>query len=97
MNESAIDSLQNGIAAVFANHFFKGQHTIFTRVCVLIVNVPLMIIALQGGARGEGGKGERGPGGGGGGGVCGRRREFPLRLQVLVGGHMPACLPAAAA
>ncbi|EFJ52719.1 hypothetical protein VOLCADRAFT_115669, partial [Volvox carteri f. nagariensis] len=48
MNESAIDSIQNGITAVLAQHFFKGQHTVFPRLVTVCVNIPLIIIALQG-------------------------------------------------
>ncbi|GFR42610.1 hypothetical protein Agub_g3541 [Astrephomene gubernaculifera] len=48
MNESAIDSLQNGIASVLAQHFFKRQHTAFPRAIVLLVNIPLIVISLQG-------------------------------------------------
>ncbi|GIL45946.1 hypothetical protein Vafri_3056 [Volvox africanus] len=48
MNESAVDSIQNGITAVLAQHFFKGQHTIFPRIVVLLVNIPLIVISLQG-------------------------------------------------
>ncbi len=48
MNEGAIDSLQNGIAAVFTQHFFKGQHTIFPRMVLVAINIPLIIVSLQG-------------------------------------------------
>ncbi|KXZ51913.1 hypothetical protein GPECTOR_11g40 [Gonium pectorale] len=48
MNESAIDSIQNGITAVLAQHFFKGQHTVFPRLLVVAINVPLIVISLQG-------------------------------------------------
>ncbi|KAG2437853.1 hypothetical protein HXX76_005471 [Chlamydomonas incerta] len=48
MNEAAVDSLQNGITSVLAYHFFKGQHTIFPRIIVVLINIPLIIISLQG-------------------------------------------------
>ena len=48
MNEAAVDSLQNGITSVLAYHFFKGQHTVFPRIIVLLINIPLIIISLQG-------------------------------------------------
>ncbi|KAG2497326.1 hypothetical protein HYH03_004490 [Edaphochlamys debaryana] len=48
MNESAIDSIQNGMSAVLATHFFKGQNSVFARVVLLIINIPLIVIALQG-------------------------------------------------
>ncbi|GLC41104.1 hypothetical protein PLESTB_001792000 [Pleodorina starrii] len=48
MNESAIDSIQNGITAVLAQHFFRGQHTIFPRLVALAVNIPLIVISLKG-------------------------------------------------
>ncbi len=50
MNESAIDSIQNGITSVLTQHFFRGQHTIFPRIVLFCVNVPLFIISLQGGS-----------------------------------------------
>jgi hypothetical protein len=47
MNESAIDSMQSGLTASFTSHFFKDQHVIFSRMIVMVINIPLMIIALQ--------------------------------------------------
>jgi len=47
MNESAIDSLQNGLAASISAHFFKGMNIWYARVAVLLVNVPLIIIGFQ--------------------------------------------------
>jgi hypothetical protein len=47
MNESAIDSMQSGLTASFTSHFFKDQHVIFSRLIVMAINIPLMIIALQ--------------------------------------------------
>eukprot|EP00201_Polytomella_parva_P018345 CAMPEP_0175050242 /NCGR_PEP_ID=MMETSP0052_2-20121109/7157_1 /TAXON_ID=51329 ORGANISM="Polytomella parva, Strain SAG 63-3" /NCGR_SAMPLE_ID=MMETSP0052_2 /ASSEMBLY_ACC=CAM_ASM_000194 /LENGTH=612 /DNA_ID=CAMNT_0016314437 /DNA_START=29 /DNA_END=1867 /DNA_ORIENTATION=- len=48
MNESAIDSYQNGLTAAFTQHFFPKQSTFFARWCVIAINVPLMIISFQG-------------------------------------------------
>ncbi|GFH13867.1 uncharacterized protein HaLaN_09825 [Haematococcus lacustris] len=48
MNASAVDSYQSGINASFTSHFFRDQHVLFSRTMVLLVNIPLMIVALQG-------------------------------------------------
>jgi Na+/proline symporter len=53
MNESAIDSLQNGLAASISAHFFKGMSVWYARLAVALVNIPLIIIGTQ--ARGGGG------------------------------------------
>ncbi|GAX81943.1 hypothetical protein CEUSTIGMA_g9371.t1 [Chlamydomonas eustigma] len=47
MNESAIDSMQNGIASCISTHFFRNQHILWTRMIVVLINVPIMIVATQ--------------------------------------------------
>jgi len=47
MNESAIDSLQNGLAASISAHFFKGMSVWYARLAVALVNIPLIIIGTQ--------------------------------------------------
>jgi hypothetical protein len=46
MNESAIDSMQNGLAASIACRFFLNANVIWTRVMVVLINCPLIVIAL---------------------------------------------------
>ncbi len=47
MNEGAIDSLQSGLTGTLVTHFFRDQHIVFTRSVVWVINIPLMIVALQ--------------------------------------------------
>jgi len=48
MNESAIDSMQNGLAASIACRFFLKANLVWTRVMVVLINIPLVVIALLG-------------------------------------------------
>eukprot|EP00775_Hariotina_reticulata_P013392 gene13392-13519_t len=48
MNEGAVDSLQNGLAASISGHFLKNSPLKWTRLAVILLNVPLVIIATQG-------------------------------------------------
>lgn len=47
MNEGLIDSMQNGLTSVVANHWFPNQNILFARIIVVIMNVPVMIVATQ--------------------------------------------------
>jgi len=47
MNQSAIDSLQNGITATLSSHFLKGQPIYFARGCVVLISIPICVVALQ--------------------------------------------------
>ncbi len=42
MNESAVDSLQNGLVASIGGHFLKGKPLLWTRALVVLLNVPLV-------------------------------------------------------
>ena len=53
MNQSAIDSLQNGLASAVSTQWFKDQHLIFPRLIVISINVPIIIVALQVGCLGR--------------------------------------------
>ena len=48
MNESAIDSFQNGIAASISTRFLINLNILWIRLAVVLVNVPFIIIALMG-------------------------------------------------
>ncbi|WIA37348.1 hypothetical protein OEZ86_014277 [Tetradesmus obliquus] len=48
MNEGAVDSLQNGLAASISSHFLKNLPLKWTRVAVIVLNVPLVIIGTRG-------------------------------------------------
>ena len=48
MNESAVDSLQNAIVSTISSNFLIKRPLLWTRVSVLIINIPLVLIALQG-------------------------------------------------
>ncbi|KAK2079580.1 hypothetical protein QBZ16_001975 [Prototheca wickerhamii] len=48
MNESAIDSMQNGLAAAISTHFLRGFRLRWTRLVVLLINVPVMVVATKG-------------------------------------------------
>eukprot|EP00879_Flechtneria_rotunda_P007009 GHRR01007358.1.p1 GENE.GHRR01007358.1~~GHRR01007358.1.p1 ORF type:complete len:441 (+),score=103.29 GHRR01007358.1:396-1718(+) len=48
MNEGAVDSLQNGLAASISGHYLKNLPLVWTRAAVLLLNVPLVIIGTQG-------------------------------------------------
>lgn len=47
MNESAIDSLQNGLAASISAHFFKNKSIWWARGAVVVMNVPLIVLGTQ--------------------------------------------------
>ena len=42
MNESAVDSLQNGLVASIGGHFLKGRPLLWTRGLVLVLNIPVV-------------------------------------------------------
>eukprot|EP00960_Hanusia_phi_P059443 764166-Hanusia_phi.AAC.1 len=46
MNESAIDSLQNGLAATISSHFLRGKPLMWARACVLVINIIIVPFAL---------------------------------------------------
>jgi len=48
MNESAIDSFQNGIAASLSTRYLINAHIIWIRCLIITVNIPFLIIALLG-------------------------------------------------
>lgn len=48
MNQSVIDSLQTGLCAAISTNFLRGQHALFSRIVVLLINVPLIVVSLQG-------------------------------------------------
>lgn len=48
MNESAVDSMQNGLTAAISTHFLRGLHLYWTRLAVLLINVPIMVVATKG-------------------------------------------------
>jgi hypothetical protein len=48
MNESAIDSLQNGIGATLSAHWFKAKPVTYARVIVVLINIPLVAVATRG-------------------------------------------------
>mmetsp|Transcript_1834 Transcript_1834/g.3736 ORF Transcript_1834/g.3736 Transcript_1834/m.3736 type:complete len:671 (+) Transcript_1834:217-2229(+) len=47
MNQSAIDSLQNGIAATLSSHFLKREPIMYARICVVFISIPICIVALE--------------------------------------------------
>eukprot|EP00878_Enallax_costatus_P041831 GHUV01048726.1.p1 GENE.GHUV01048726.1~~GHUV01048726.1.p1 ORF type:complete len:328 (+),score=52.92 GHUV01048726.1:969-1952(+) len=48
MNEGAVDSLQNGLAASISGQYLKNLPLVWTRAAVVIINIPLVIIATRG-------------------------------------------------
>jgi hypothetical protein len=48
MNEGAVDSLQNGLAGAFSSHFLKGKPLLWTRIAVILINIPLIVLGTQG-------------------------------------------------
>ncbi len=48
MNESAIDSFQNGFAAAMSTRFLINFNILWIRLAVVVINVPFVIIALMG-------------------------------------------------
>jgi len=46
MNESAVDSLQNGLTATFSSHFLKAESIVWTRVIVVLINIPYIVVAM---------------------------------------------------
>lgn len=44
MNMSAVDSLQNGLTAAISSHFLKGRPVAWTKVAVVLINVPLIVL-----------------------------------------------------
>jgi hypothetical protein len=48
MNEGAVDSLQNGLACAISGHFLKNLPLVWTRVAVVLLNIPLVAIGTQG-------------------------------------------------
>ncbi|KAF8065845.1 OCT4 [Scenedesmus sp. PABB004] len=48
MNEGAVDSLQNGLAASISSHYLKNRPLLWTRAAVVLLNVPLVIIGTRG-------------------------------------------------
>ena len=48
MSESAVDSLQNAIVSTISSNFLMKRPLSWTRISVLLVNIPLVVIALQG-------------------------------------------------
>jgi SSS family solute:Na+ symporter len=46
MNESAVDSLQNGLTATFSSHFLKAESIVWTRLVVVLINIPYVIVAM---------------------------------------------------
>jgi hypothetical protein len=44
MNEGAIDSAQNGLAASVSGHFLKNKPLAYARIAVLLLNIPLIAI-----------------------------------------------------
>lgn len=47
MNMSAVDSLQNGLAAGISSHFLKGRPVAWTRLAVLVINIPLVVLGAR--------------------------------------------------
>jgi hypothetical protein len=47
MNESAIDSLQNGISATVSAHFLKRSPVIYARCAVILLNIPLAVVGSR--------------------------------------------------
>lgn len=47
MNESAIDSLQNGIAATISAQFFRTRPVAYARAVVVLANIPLVAVATK--------------------------------------------------
>ncbi|KAK9708961.1 hypothetical protein K7432_009341 [Basidiobolus ranarum] len=48
MNQSAVDSLQNALVDSVSSVLLKGKSVWWSRLVVVIVNIPLIIISLQG-------------------------------------------------
>lgn len=48
MNMSAVDSLQNGLTAGISSHLLKGRPVSWTKLAVLIINVPLIVLGALG-------------------------------------------------
>ncbi|KAI7843654.1 hypothetical protein COHA_002556 [Chlorella ohadii] len=47
MNMSAVDSLQNGLTAGISSHLLKGRPVSWTKLAVLIINVPLIVLGAR--------------------------------------------------
>ncbi|PSC73100.1 na+ solute symporter isoform B [Micractinium conductrix] len=47
MNMSAVDSLQNGLTAGFSSHLLKGKPVSWTKLAVLVINVPLVVLGAR--------------------------------------------------
>eukprot|EP01025_Chloroclados_australasicus_P003530 TRINITY_DN1083_c1_g1_i7.p1 TRINITY_DN1083_c1_g1~~TRINITY_DN1083_c1_g1_i7.p1 ORF type:complete len:530 (-),score=37.94 TRINITY_DN1083_c1_g1_i7:2593-4182(-) len=45
MNESAVDSLQNGLVAAIGGYFLKNKDINYVRICVVLVNVPVIVLS----------------------------------------------------
>jgi Na+/proline symporter len=48
MSESAVDSIQTGLLGVLSVYFLKNRPIKIARILVVLINIPLIIIALQG-------------------------------------------------
>ncbi|KDD77100.1 hypothetical protein H632_c19p2 [Helicosporidium sp. ATCC 50920] len=48
MNESAIDSFQNGLTAAISSTFLSKRPLMYTRLTVVAINIPIMIVATKG-------------------------------------------------
>ncbi|KAL6785524.1 hypothetical protein ACKKBF_B00635 [Auxenochlorella protothecoides x Auxenochlorella symbiontica] len=48
MNESAVDSMQNGLTAAISSHFLRGLPLYWARLAVLVINIPIMVVATKG-------------------------------------------------
>lgn len=49
MNESAVDSMQNGLAAALGSFFLRKRAVMWSRIGVLFINVPLIVVGINGG------------------------------------------------
>eukprot|EP00287_Rhodomonas_sp_CCMP768_P019405 CAMPEP_0202829510 /NCGR_PEP_ID=MMETSP1389-20130828/15563_1 /ASSEMBLY_ACC=CAM_ASM_000865 /TAXON_ID=302021 /ORGANISM="Rhodomonas sp., Strain CCMP768" /LENGTH=606 /DNA_ID=CAMNT_0049503071 /DNA_START=36 /DNA_END=1857 /DNA_ORIENTATION=+ len=47
MNQSAIDSLMNGITATLSSHFLRREPLIYARFCVVLISIPICVVALE--------------------------------------------------
>jgi hypothetical protein len=47
MNESAVDSMQNGLVGNISSHLLRGYPLIVTRLCVVVINIPLIYLGTQ--------------------------------------------------
>jgi len=47
MNQSAIDSLMNGITATLSSHFLRREPIMYARFCVVLISIPICAVALK--------------------------------------------------